>query len=181
MTQNNPRLWQLAEIISELETVIAAICEDETLTDGEREAQLEKAFTQWLEAGDSFKYKAERVAAYIHHQETLAETRKAEAKRIRTLAEQTENQVNRLRRYLTNEMLRTGQTRIDGVTVKVGLRRKPTRVMLNVPPEELPPEYVLVEYTPKLTKIKELLKSDDQKAINWAFLSESHEYSLIIR
>lgn len=181
MTQTNPRLWQLAEIIGELETVITDICEDETLTDEEREAKLEKAFTQWLEAGDSFKHKAERVAAYIHHQEALAETRKAEAKRIRTLAEQTENQVNRLRRYLTNEMLRTGQTRIDGVTVKVGLRRKPTRVMLNVPPEELPPEYVLVEYTPKLTKIKELLKSDNQKAIDWAFLSESHEYSLIIR
>ena len=53
--------------------------------------------------------------------------------------------------------------------------------LLNVPPEELPPEYVLVEYTPKLTKIKELLKSDNQKAIDWAFLSESHEYSLIIR
>jgi len=40
---------------------------------------------------------------------------------------------------------------------------------------------IAVEYTPKLTKIKELLKSDDRKAIDWAFLSESHEYSLIIR
>ncbi|NCR42314.1 MAG: hypothetical protein GPJ21_22355 [Microcystis aeruginosa W13-11] len=30
MTQNNPRLWQLAEIIGELETAIAAICQDES-------------------------------------------------------------------------------------------------------------------------------------------------------
>jgi len=52
MTQNNPRLWQLAEIISELETVIAAICEDETLTDGEREAQLEKGSISFMQVSN---------------------------------------------------------------------------------------------------------------------------------
>jgi hypothetical protein len=181
MTQTNPRLWELSEIIGELETAIAAIQDDETLTDEEREIKLEQVFTQWLEAGESFKAKAEQVAAYIRHQEALVEARKAEAKRIRNLAEQAENQANRLRRYLTNQMILTGQTRIDGVTVKIGLRQKPPRVMLNVPPEELPPEYVQVEYTPKLAKIKELLKSDAQEVIGWAYLSQSHEYSVTIR
>lgn len=180
MTQQ-PQLWQLSEIISELETAIAAIQEDETLTDEERETKLEQAFTQWLQTGESFKTKAEQVAAYIRHQEALAEVRKAEAKRIRTLAEQAENQATRLRHYLTNQMLRSGVNRINGVTVKIGLRQKPPRVMLNVPPEKLPSEYVQVEYTPKLAKIKELLKADAQGAISWAFLSESHEYSVIIR
>lgn len=181
MTQTNPRLWELSEIIGELETAIAAIQEDETLTDEEREAKLEQVFTEWLKAGDSFREKAEQVAAYIRHQEALSEARKAEAKRIRTLAEQAENQADRLRRYLTNQMLLTGQTRIDGVKVKIGLRQKPPRVMLNVPPEELPPEYVQVEYTPKLSKIKELLKVDAQRVIGWAYLSQSHEFSVTIR
>jgi uncharacterized membrane-anchored protein YjiN (DUF445 family) len=181
MTQTNPRLWELSDIVSELETAIAAIQEDETLTDEERETKLEQVFNQWLETGESFTTKAEKVAAYIRHQEALSEARKAEAKRIRILAEQAENQAKRLRRYLTNQMVLTGQTRIDGVTVKIGLCQKPPRVMLKVPPEELPPEYVQVEYTPKLTKIKELLKVEAQEIINWACLSQSHEYSVIIR
>lgn len=181
MTQPNPRLWELSEEIQQLEDAIALISEDETLTDEERETQLEQAFTQWLETGESFKTKAEQVAAYIRHQEAVSEARKAEAKRIRTLAEQAENQATRLRHYLTNQMLLTGQTRIDGVTVKIGLRKKPPRVMLNVPLEELPLEYVHVEYTPKLSKIKELLKVDAQGAIGWAFMSEQNEHSVTIR
>ncbi|MBE9170868.1 siphovirus Gp157 family protein [Pleurocapsales cyanobacterium LEGE 06147] len=181
MNQSNPRLWELSEEIQQLETAIALLLEDDSLTDEERETKLEQAFSQWLEAGESFKVKAEQVAAYICHQEALAETRKAEARRIRTLAEQAENQTTRLRHYLTNQMIRSEVSRIDGVTVKIGLRKKPPRVMLNVPPEELPPEYVKVTYEPKLTKIKELLKVDATGAIGWAFLSENHEYSVTIR
>jgi hypothetical protein len=78
-------------------------------------------------------------------------------------------------------MLRSEVNRIDGVTVKIGLRKKPPRVLLNVPPSELPAEYVKVTYQPDLTKIKELLKVDAQGAIGWAFLSENHEYSVTIR
>jgi hypothetical protein len=173
------RLWELSEVIEELENAIALISEDETLSDEERESKLEQAFTQWLEAGDTWRDKAEQVGAYIRHQEALVTARKAEAKRIRTLAEQAENQANRLRHYLTNQMLRTGQTRIDGVTVKVGLRKKPPRVLIRCDYSELPPEYVKVEYTPKFTEIKALLKTD--QTIDWAFLSESHEYSVTIR
>jgi hypothetical protein len=175
------RLWQLSEIIEELETAIALIQEDDTLTDEQRETKLEQAFTDWLEVGESFRFKAEQVAAYIRHQEALAEARKQEAKRIRTLAEQAENQANRLRRYLLNQMLATGNTRIDGATVKIGLRQKPPRVMINCDYSELPTEYVNVEYTPKLSKIKELLKAEAASGVNWAFMSESHEYSLTIR
>jgi hypothetical protein len=50
--------------------------------------------------------------------------------------------------------------------------------MLNVSPEEIPPEYVKVTYQPDLPKIKELLKVDAQGFISWAFLSENHEYSV---
>jgi uncharacterized Fe-S radical SAM superfamily protein PflX len=112
MNQPNPRLWELSEEIQQLEDAIALYLEDETLTDDERETKLEQAFSQWLSAGESFKSKAEQVAAYIRHQESLAIARKAEAKRIRTLAEQAENSATRLRRYLTNQMLLSGVDRI---------------------------------------------------------------------
>jgi hypothetical protein len=175
------RLWELSEEIQQLEDAIAFICDDDSLTDEDRETKLQETFSEWLSAGDSFKVKAEQVAAYIRHQEALAIARKLESKRIRTLAEQAENTAERLRRYLTNQMLLTDQTRIDGVTVKIGLRKKAPRVMLNIPPEELPSEYVQITYEPKLALIKELLKTDATGDLGWAFLSENHEYSVTIR
>jgi hypothetical protein len=53
--------------------------------------------------------------------------------------------------------------------------------MINCDYSELPPEYVNIEYTPKLAKIKELLKSEAASGVDWAFMSESHEYSVTIR
>jgi hypothetical protein len=66
-------------------------------------------------------------------------------------------------------------------TEKVGLRKKPPRVMISCDYSELPTDYVNIEYTPKLAKIKELLKSEAASGVNWAYMSESHEYSVTIR
>ena len=175
------RLWELSDEIQQLETAIAEIVDNENLTEEERETKLQETFNQWLETGESFKSKAELVAKYIRHQEALAEARKAEAKRISTLAKQAENSATRLRKYLTNQMIRSDVKRIDGVSVKIGLRKKQPLVLINVPPEKLPPEYVKVTYKPDLTKIRNLLKVDAQGAIGWAYLSENHEYSVTIR
>ncbi len=176
-----PKLWELSDEIQQLENAIALIIDDENLTESERETKLQSTFNQWLSTGESFKSKAEQVAKYIRHQEVLAAARKNEAKRISTLAKQAENSATRLRHYLTNQMLRSNVNRIDGVSVKIGLRQKPPVVLINVPPEELPPEYVKTTHQPDLTKIRALLKSDVQGAIGWAFLSENHEYSVTIR
>ena len=175
------RLWELSEEIQQLENAIAEILDDESLSDEERETKLEETFNQWLETGESFKNKAEQVARYIRHQEALAEARKAEAKRIQTLAKQAENGAVRLRKYLINEMLRSDVKKIDGTTVKLGLRKKQPRVLLNVSPEQLPSEYVHISYKPDLTKIRKLLKCDAQEAIGWASLAENQEYSITIR
>ena len=175
------RLWELSDEIQQLESAIALIQEDENLSEEERETKLEETFTEWLEAGESFKVKAEQVAKYIRHQEALAAARKAEARRIRTLAEQAENQATKLRHYLTTQMIRSDVKRIDGVSVKIGLRKKQPPVLINVPPEKLPAEYVKVTYKPDLTKIRNLLKCDAVGAIGWAYLSKSHEYSVTIR
>ncbi len=173
------RLWALSDEIQQLENAIACIHEDETLTDDDREAKLEETFNEWLEAGASFKDKAEQVAQFIRHQEALAEVRKTEAKRIQALAKQAENGAARLRKYLIAQMIRSDVKKIDGVTVKVGLRKKQPQILINVPPEELPTEYVNVTYKANLTEIRKLLKSEAE--ISWASFSESHEYSVTIR
>ncbi|MGB5634103.1 MAG: siphovirus Gp157 family protein [Waterburya sp.] len=175
------RLWELSDEIQNLENAIASIIDNETLTEEERETKLQSTFNQWLSTGESFKSKAEQVARFIRHQEALAEARKAEARRIQTLAKQAENGAARLRKYLIDQMIRSDVKKIDGTTVKLGLRKKPPAVLLNVPPEKLPPEYVQVSYKPDLTKIRKLLKVDATGAIGWASLSESHEYSVTIR
>ncbi|MEL6929665.1 MAG: siphovirus Gp157 family protein [Cyanobacteria bacterium J06600_6] len=175
------RLWELSEEIRELENAIALIADDETLTDEDKETKLQKTFARWLETGESFKTKAEQVARFIRHQEALAEARKTEARRIRELASQAENQAARLRKYLTSQMIISGVDRIDGVSTKISIRKKPFQVLLNVPPEELPAEYVRVTHKPDLTKIKALLKADGQGAIGWATLNENHEHSVTIR
>ena len=181
MTKNSTKLWELSDEIQNLENAISAIADDENLTDSERETKLQETFNQWLSTGESFKQKAEQTARYIRHQEALAEARKAEAKRIQTLAKQAENGAARLRKYLMNEMIRTDVKKIDGTTVKIGLRKKQPAVLLNVPAEELPAEYVQVSYKPDLTKIRKLLKCDGIGAIGWAMLSENQEYSVTIR
>ena len=112
-------------------------------------------------------------------QEALAEARKNEAKRIQTLAKQAENSATRLRKYLVAQMIRSDVKKIEGVTVKIGLRKKQSSVLINVPAEELPADYVKVTHKPDLTKIRALLKSDAE--IDWASLSESQDYSVTIR
>ena len=180
MTQST-RLWELSDEIQELENAISLIQEDDNLSEEAREIKLEEAFNQWLEAGESFKDKAEQVARFIRHQEAVAAARKEEAKKIQALAKQAENEANRLRKYLIAQMVRSNVKRIDGVSAKVSLRKKQPQVLLNVPPEKLPDEYVKVTYQPDLTKIKKLLKADAGGAIGWASLSEQHEYSVTIR
>jgi hypothetical protein len=181
MNQSNPRLWELSEEIKQLETAIALIADDESLTEEDKETKLQETFARWLSKGESFKVKAEQVARYIRHQEALAEARKIEARRIKELASQAENQATRLRQYLTNQMTIAGVDRIDGVSTKISLRKKQQEVLLNVPPEKLPAEYVRLTYKPDLTKIRKLLKADAQGAIGWASLGEPHQYSVTIR
>jgi|GEM_PF-3580981 len=175
------RLWELSEEIRDLENAISAIADNETLDDEDKETKLQEIFALWLSTGESFKAKAEKVARYIRHQEALAEARKNEAKRIKELATQAENQAARLRKYLTNQMILSGVDRIDGVSTKISLRKKQQRVLLNVPVEELPAEYVRVTHKPDLTKIRASLKADPEREIDWASLSENLEHSVTIR
>ena len=173
------RLWELSQEIEQLEDVITSIQDDNTLTDEEREIKLEETFSQWLQANDNFDSKAEKIAGYIRHQESLAEARKAEYRRLKNLADQAENQAIRLRKYLAKEMVKINKKSIKGITANISLRQSPPRVLLNCEPSELPPECVKVEYTPKLAKIKEMLKTD--QSLDWAYLSNSQEYSVTIR
>lgn len=179
MGQLNQTLWNISEGIIDLENLINDLQESEDLSDSDKEVQINQLFSEWLNVEAQFDEKAEQVARYIKYLEALTEARKAEAKRIKMLAESSENQAEKLREYLVKEMQRLNKSKIEGVTCKLSMRKKPPRVCLNVNPDELPPEFQRVKIEANLTEIRKALKG--KKPIDWAFFSENQEYSLMIK
>ena len=174
-----PKLWELSQDIIELEDLIADIQDSEDLSEPEKESRIEYTFQHWLESGEKFEDKALKVAAWIKHKEAVAEARKTEAQRIGNLGKQDQNEAERMRGYLVFEMTKLGKTKVEGTTAKLSIRKKQPRICLNCEPEQLPDEFKKVEVTPRLNEIKKAMKDDP--SIDWAFWSDTTEYSLTIR
>lgn len=176
--KERPRLWEISGEITKLETIISDLLEDDSIEEDKKESLMAIAFSNWLAKTGDFEQKALMVAQYIKHQEALAEARKTEYRRLRALAEQAEKQAERLRGYLVREMQKTNKTRIEGATGKLSLRKKPKKVILNCEPQEIPSEFVKVEFSPKLNVIKDYL--DKHPDCDWAYFSES-DFTLLIK
>jgi hypothetical protein len=173
-----PKLWELSSEIEQLEDAIAEILDQDELSDEEREQQLELIFSQWLLADNNFDKKAISVAHFIKHLEALAEARKTEYRRLRNLAEQSDKQAERLRYYLASNLVKLNKKRIQGVAATVSLRKNPVKVILNCEPEQLPPEFQRVTVEPRLTAIKDYLKTH---TCEFATLSTEEKYSIMIK
>lgn len=174
-----PKLWELSAEVLSLESSIAEIEESEELTDSEKETLLGELMESWLGSGKEFDSKACNVAAYIKHLEALTEARKNEYRRLRDLAEQSEKQSEKLRAYLVTNMERVNKKKINGLSASLSLRKKPAKVVLNCEPEQLPEQFKKVEVSPKLSAIKDYLKSNPN--CEFAQMSESVEYSVTIK
>ncbi len=179
MTETNGKLWQISDDILELERLIDEIEECDDLTEYEKEVRINHSFSEWLNSDSQFNEKAEKVAHFIKYLEALTEARKAEMKRLKTLAEISEKQSAKLREYLVKEMLRVDKRKVEGVTCKLSMRKKQPKLCLNVEPEQLPDEFQRVKIEANLTEIKKALKG--KKQLDWAFFSDNQEYSLMIK
>ncbi|MGK7957446.1 MAG: siphovirus Gp157 family protein [Crocosphaera sp.] len=171
-------LWELSDDLLTLEHLIDDIQDDETLSNEEKEAKIESLFDNWLQSSQDFENKALRVAAYIRHQESIAEARKNEAKRLRALANQSQKQADRLRTYLIRQMKLTGKTKVEGIDGKLSLRKLPAKVAI-ANPDQIPEQYLKVEVSPRLSEIKKAIKANP--SIDWASLEDNENYSLSIR
>lgn len=171
-------LWQLTSDLEQLDGLIEEILEDESLSDDEREAELEALFKKWIESDASFEEKADRVVGYIKMVERLTQARKDEAARLRSLAAQSERQAERLRGYLCQHLQKRGKTKLKGTNGNVSLRRKPAKVELTVEIDDLPDQFKKVEVSPRLADIKTYLKSNE---CDFARLVESDEFSITIK
>jgi hypothetical protein len=171
-------LWQLSDDLLTLEASITDIQEDETLSDEEKESKIETLFNDWLKASENFEEKALSVASYIRHQETVAEARKNEAKRLRELANEAQNQADRLKAYLIRQMRLTGKTKLEGIDGKLSLRKLPPKVEI-LDPDRIPEQYLKIEVKPRLSEIKKAIKANP--ALDWATLDDNDNYSLTIK
>lgn len=172
-------MWELSNDVIALENLIAEVLEDNNLTAQEKDEQTLQLFDRWLGTQADFDQKAESLASYVKYLEALTDARKAECTRLRKLVQSSESQRDRVKNYLLSQMTKLNKTKIEGVTVKVSLRKKPPRVMLNGEPADLPREFQKITIDPMLTKIKEHLKANPD--CEFAYLSWSDEFSLIIK
>jgi vacuolar-type H+-ATPase subunit I/STV1 len=174
-----PSLWELSEEIKGLEDAIAEIRDSEDFSADAKEEAINQLWIDYLESGEDFDTKACQVAHYIKSLEALTEARRNEYRRLRELAEQSDKQAEKLRDYLVAQMEKVGKKKISGTTANLSLRKKPARVLLNTEPENLPREMQKVEITPKLSVIKDYLKTHPE--CEFAYLSTNEEYSLTIK
>lgn len=174
-------LWEISETIIDIENQINDILENEELSDEDKEEQTNKLLNNWFEGGVNFKQKAEKLANYIKHEEAITKARKEEVKRLQNLAKQSENKANRLKEYLIHQMEKTNNTKIEGVKHKLSLRKKPPELKIKTSVENLPKEFVEIEYKLKKSEIKKFLKKFDYQECEWAKMSDNKENSLIIK
>lgn len=174
-----PKLWELSDEINYLEELLNEIELRDDLTDAEREGYYEIILNDWLSTGKEFDSKACNVAAYIKHLEAITEARKNEYRRLRDLAEQSEKQAQRLRNYLVSNMQKLNKTKISGLSANLSLRKKPAKVVLICPPEDLPAAFMKVEITPRLSELKKHVQSNPD--CSFAQLSSVEEYSVMIK
>ncbi|MGK7945595.1 MAG: siphovirus Gp157 family protein [Microcystaceae cyanobacterium] len=171
-------LWQLSDDLLTLESSINDIQDDETLSEEEKETKIKALFDDWLKASENFEEKALSIASYIRHQETVAEARKNEAKRLRELANEAQSQADRLKAYLIRQMRLTGKTKLEGIEGKLSLRKLPPKVAI-IDPERIPEQYLKIEAKPRLNDIKKALKANPD--LDWATLEDNENYSLTIK
>lgn len=172
------KLWELSHELEFLDETINNI-EDSDLSDSDKETLIQDTFNQWLDTSSNFDDKALNVASFIRHCESVAEARKAEAKRLSELAKQSERKASRLRTYLSQNMTRINKTKIEGVSGKVSLRKQPAVLQLKVEPQDLPDKYKRVTVAENKTALRELCKAQPDNDL--AELVDLNIYSLTIK
>ena len=97
------KLWEIAGKMGQFVTLIEEIQESD-LTPEEKDQRLNHTFESWQELAGTFEEKLLAIAGYIRQQKALLEAQQAEIKRISLLAANTEEGIERLKRYMAGHM-----------------------------------------------------------------------------
>lgn len=161
------RLWDLDDRVRELERVLSELEED-----GQDEAILAAFATELDGAREDLSGKLDGIAALITSLAATAKARREEADRLTRLARSDEARADRLRVFLSDYLRLRGIDRIDTPRYRLTFAKNgglaPLRV--DLPPEELPDEYVRAKLSPDNEAIREALARGEE--LPWARLDE---------
>lgn len=178
---NKTKLYELSGELIELESRLEEYLTDESISDEDRELKCERLLSQYLENEGKFIEKLDNCLRYANELNRLAEVRKDEAKRLTNLAAQSKNRSEDLKKYVLNHLLRTGKTKLETDNHKIYVKKGVPKVVVDIPPEQLPEEYKRVKVEPDKIAIKKALKETNTAIHNMAHIEESNDYSLIIK
>ena len=174
----NDNLWNKTQDLIDLESAIAFIINDESLTEAQKEEQSQQLFSEWLEQEKDWKVKLESVAYAAKCLEKEAAAVKSMIDELHIRHTSKLNAASRLKQYILLAMQQRGETKVKG---KYSTIYQQTRqpVILRVEPEELPQEFQRVKVEPKLNELKKALKESDGNLpyCDWG----ETETSLVIR
>lgn len=174
----NDNLWNKTRDLIDLESAIATIIDDQSLSETEKEEQSQKLFTEWLEQEQDWKIKLESAAYAAKCLEKEAAAVKSMIDELKVRYDSKLKSAERLKQYILLAMQQRGETKVKGKYSTIYQQsRQP--VILRVQPEELPEEFQRIKVEPKLNELKQALKANDGKLpyCDWG----KTESSLVIR
>ncbi|HHP7231699.1 MAG TPA: siphovirus Gp157 family protein [Xenococcaceae cyanobacterium] len=174
----NDNLWNKTQNLIDLETAIAEVVEDESLTEAEKDERSQQLFQEWLGKEEDWKHKLESAAYAAKCLEKEAAAVKSMIDDLKVRHASKLNSAAKLKQYILLAMQERGETKVKGKYSTIYQQsRQP--VILRVEPEELPSKFQRVKVEPKLNELKKALKANNGKLpyCDWG----ETETSLVIR
>ena len=146
----------LFELTAEIDNLLDEIVDAEIARDTETLEALYAELDALYEARES------KQIGYVHvvkNADAAAKACKAEANAFYARAKALENIGRRLKDTLQQDLIHHGEKSVTAGKFKIALQNGQPRVMLNIPPEELPADYQRVSIDADKNALKDALKN----------------------
>lgn len=125
--------------------------------------ELPQELVEWLDSTkDGYDKKVEGYCAVIGEMEAMVEARKAEASRIRALADTTQNHIDRMKIALKESLLKLETPKLETTRYKVWVQNAGGKLPLQIEEEDVPHDIKRIQLVTDKEKIREMLESGAQ-------------------
>ena len=108
--------------------------------------ELPQELVEWLDSTQGgYDKKVEGYCAVIGEMEAMVEARKAEANRIRALADTTQNHIDRMKIALKESLLKLETPKLETTRYKVWVQNAGGKLPIQIEAEDVPDEWKLVQ------------------------------------
>lgn len=108
--------------------------------------ELPQELIEWLDSTQGgYDKKVEGYCAVIGEMEAIVEARKAEANRIRALADTTQNHIDRMKIALKESLLKLETPKLETTRYKVWVQNAGGKLPIQIEAEDVPDEWKLVQ------------------------------------